>query len=814
MPVTRLRHISPLLTILAALALAAGIWWNSDLLRRLELPVYDRLLRWRPLPTPPTVMVIAIDEASLDARGDWPWPRHVIAEALRQLSAAGAAAVGLDLFWPRPEWNAGPETTGYDDRLRAALEESGRVILPLEIQAPDPGVLPMEPLPPRLPVPRRTTDLIRREPLVALPRLPGWPMHRTAPAMRIRTPWAPLAEAATALGHRQVAPDPDGRVRRVPLFIEAGGNWYPSQALLLAARLRGLTHQQLQIVRRTPGTSELRWGKTITPLDGGMHLNLGFPPPRGRPPTLPIQELLSRRIPPDALKGRIVILGLTARGTTTLYPTPWGEDLAAAELTALAAASLVSGPTAARPSWAFLLETAVLAYVLVFCLLAMPRIPLGVAAGILGGVSFTWGAAAAAVWMLQGAWLWLWPPALLAFIGLLLHGARGLQDTLRRQRLELNRTLGLAFQSRGLLDQALEKFLECPPGEPGVPPLLIGLALEYERKRRFSQAARVYAAILKGGRHREARRRLRRLEALAETGAPPAAGGLEARTRVLPEGIAPPTFGRYEVVRELGQGAMGRVFLGRDPRINREVAIKTLACTDVPPAEQEEIKERFFQEAEAAGKLAHPNIVTVFDVGEEHDSAYMAMEFLEGDTLAAHCQRDQRLPLARALEVVEEVADALAYAHARGVVHRDIKPANIMVLGDGRVKVLDFGIARIMDTARTRTGIVMGTPGYMSPEQVAGKQVDGRSDLFSLGIVFYELLSGRRPFPGENPATVMARITRTPHTPLREILPGLPPSCEGIVDKLLAKGLSRRYRSASRAVDDLRRCREALESRP
>jgi CHASE2 domain-containing sensor protein/predicted Ser/Thr protein kinase len=813
---TRLRYISPLLTILAALVLAAGIWWNSDLLRRLELPVYDRLLRWRPFPTPPTVVVIAIDEVSLDARGDWPWPRHVIAEALQQLSAAGVAAVGLDLFWGRPECNAGLDTQGHDDHLRTALAESGQVILPLEIQASAPGAPPMDPLPPRLPVPCRTADLIRREPLVALPlpRLPGGPMHRTAPATRIRTPWGPLAEAALALGHRQVAADPDGRVRRVPLFIEAGGNWYPSQALLLATRLRGLPHQELQIIRRTPGTSELRWGTVVTPLDGNLHLNLGFPPPQGRPPTLPIQELLSRRIPPDALKGRIVILGLTARGTTPLYPTPWGEALAPAELTALAVASLVSSPAAVRPYWASLLEMAILAYVLVFFLLAMPRIPLGVAAGILGGLTLTWGAAGAAVWVLQGTWLWLWPPALLALIGLLLQGARGLQDTLWRQRLELNRTLGLAFQARGLLDQALEKFLECPPSEPGVPSLLFGLAQEFERKRRFPQAARVYEAILKGGRHRAARQRLRQLEAFAGSGAQPAVGGLEVRTSVLTDGVASPTFGRYEIVRELGQGAMGTVFLGRDPRINREVAIKTLGYADVPAAELEEIKERFFREAEAAGKLAHPNIVTVFDVGEEHDSAYMAMEFLEGDTLAAHCQRDQRLPLERVLEVVESVAEALAYAHARGVVHRDIKPANIMLLGDGRVKVLDFGIARIRDAARTRTGIVMGTPGYMSPEQVAGKRVDDRSDLFSLGIVFYELLSGQRPFPGESLATVMARIARTPHTPLREIIPGLPPCCEGIVDKLLAKGLTRRYRSASRTVDDLRRCREALGSRP
>jgi len=181
---------------------------------------------------------------------------------------------------------------------------------------------------------------------------------------------------------------------------------------------------------------------------------------------------------------------------------------------------------------------------------------------------------------------------------------------------------------------------------------------------------------------------------------------------------AKPTFGRYEVIREIGRGGMGTVYLGRDPKINRQVAIKTLAYAEVEPAELPEVKIRFFREAEAAGNLSHPHIVSIYDVGEEHDMAYIAMELLEGDNLTCYCKRDNLLPIPRVLAILHEVTTALAYAHNQGVVHRDVKPANIMMLKNGHVKVTDFSIAQVVDASRTRTGVILGTPSYMSPEQV------------------------------------------------------------------------------------------------
>jgi serine/threonine-protein kinase len=289
-----------------------------------------------------------------------------------------------------------------------------------------------------------------------------------------------------------------------------------------------------------------------------------------------------------------------------------------------------------------------------------------------------------------------------------------------------------------------------------------------------------------------------------------AAAAKKATSFLLQNGAAKPTLGRYEILQELGQGAMGIVYLGKDPNINREVAVKTVNYADIPPDELSEVKARFFREAEAAGKLSHPNIVTIYDMGEDHDMAYIAMELLKGKDLTHFCQKGQLLPLKRVQEMIGAVAEALGYAHSQEVVHRDIKPANIILLDDRQVKVADFGIARVMSSSKTQTGIIFGTPNYMSPEQVAGKKVDGRSDLFSLGVVFYELLTGTRPFKGDNLTALLYAVSNTEYVPLEELAPKTPPCIIEIVERLLSKGVSRRYQSAAQLIKDLQSCQDAM----
>lgn len=268
--------------------------------------------------------------------------------------------------------------------------------------------------------------------------------------------------------------------------------------------------------------------------------------------------------------------------------------------------------------------------------------------------------------------------------------------------------------------------------------------------------------------------------------------------------------GRYEVVGELGQGAMGVVYKAKDPLIDRIVAIKTINL-GLALEEKEEYESRFYQEAKAAGRLSHPCIVTIYDVGKSGDVAYIAMEFLDGRELRDVLNESQRLPLDQVINIVAQVAQGLAYAHEKGIVHRDVKPSNIMVAQDGHAKITDFGIARMASAAvRTQTGMVLGSPKYMSPEQVMGRQTDQRSDIFSLGVVLYEMLTGQAPFTGENINAIMYQTLNATPAPPGTINPAVPDMLNFIAAKALAKGLDDRYQSASDFANDLLACRNIL----
>ena len=273
----------------------------------------------------------------------------------------------------------------------------------------------------------------------------------------------------------------------------------------------------------------------------------------------------------------------------------------------------------------------------------------------------------------------------------------------------------------------------------------------------------------------------------------------------------PLTLGRYRVLKELGRGAMGVVYLGKDPTIQRFVAIKTMRLDETDePDKLQDVKARFFREAESTGRLSHPNIVTIFDAGETGDLGYIAMELLEGTTLKDWSRKPKLLPFDKVISNVATVADAMDYAHQQGVVHRDIKPANIMVTKEQVIKIMDFGIAKMAMSTKTQTNIVMGTPTYMSPEQIAGKKVDGRSDIFSLAVVMFELLTGRPPFMADNVSALLFAIAQTPHPSLKAFRSDLPPAVKDVIDRALQKDPAQRYRRASDFAAALRSCAEGL----
>ncbi len=268
--------------------------------------------------------------------------------------------------------------------------------------------------------------------------------------------------------------------------------------------------------------------------------------------------------------------------------------------------------------------------------------------------------------------------------------------------------------------------------------------------------------------------------------------------------------GRYEIISEIGQGAMGVVYKATDPLIDRVVAIKTINL-GMAQDEKEEYEGRFYQEAKAAGRLSHPNIVTIYDVGKSGEVAYIAMEFLQGRELRDVLNDAAVLPVKQVLDIVSQVALGLSYAHEHGIVHRDVKPSNIMVIRDGHVKITDFGIARMESAAvRTQTGMVLGSPKYMSPEQVMGKTLDQRSDIFSLGVMLYEMLTGKAPFVGENINAIMYQTMNVIPAPPSTLNPAVPEMLNFIVAKALAKDLDARYQNARDLADDLRACRDSL----
>ena len=268
--------------------------------------------------------------------------------------------------------------------------------------------------------------------------------------------------------------------------------------------------------------------------------------------------------------------------------------------------------------------------------------------------------------------------------------------------------------------------------------------------------------------------------------------------------------GKYEVLGELGHGAMGVVYRARDPVINRLVALKTITSG---LADDANLLERFYREARSAGGLQHPNIVTIYDMGDENNLPYIAMELIEGESLEQSIARRTNLPIALKLTYALQACRAFDYAHKRGIIHRDIKPGNVMVGRESVAKVVDFGIARVLDTSKTQTGMLIGTFAYMSPEQYHGEHADERSDIWSFGVLLYELLSYQKPFTGHNPASLMHSICQEEPRPLLQVAPDCPRELEVIISRILRKSPGDRWQSMEDILLELEPVSKELQSR-
>lgn len=819
------------------LVFAAAALGRLGALEGLERTAYDIGVRGSDRLPNERIAVVAIDDQSIDNLGRWPWPRNIHAELLSTLASAGAKVVGNTILFSEPQVDPGlryierlrttyaasgaripalarqldeaREALDTDAVLAASLAASGNVVLPMTFELGEPQGNPDAPLPGF--VARNAVDNVT------------WPEGETdpiqpRPARAARTPpIARLGEQALAVGHLNQILDVDGGSRREALALRYYDQYFPSLALQVAARSLNLAPSDIQL-RLGEG---VRLGNLEIGTDPVLQMNTFFYTGRDHGPAFPVDsffDVYSGRIPAEKYRDKIVLIGASAAGVGKLTKTPVSAAMAPVETLAHTVSSILNEDFFVVPAWSVWAQLGAWLAITLYLTLLFPRLRAGIATGMSGVLLVGLLATHYTLMTNHSMWVPLMMPAAMLVVG---HGLLATKRYLVTERgklasdaesAESNRMLGLAFQGQGQLDMAFEKFRKCPL-DGTVMDLLYNLALDYERKRQFNKAGAVYRYMSEHDPDfRDIAKRISRSQAMEDTVLMGSAGSAGTGTLVLEgEGVQKPMLGRYQVEKELGKGAMGVVYLGRDPKINRVVAIKTMALAqNFEDDEVDEVKARFFREAETAGRLNHPNIVTIFDAGEEHDLAYIAMEFLKGQDLTQYTKADRLLPVDKVIKIVTQAAEALDYAHGENVVHRDIKPANIMYQADSEsVKLTDFGIARITDSSRTKTGMVLGTPSYMSPEQLSGRKVDGRSDLFSLGVMLFQLLTGQLPFKADSMASLMYKIANDAHPSPLALRPDLPPCLTSIIDKALAKAANDRYSRGAEMARNLRACAQA-----
>ncbi len=738
-------------------------------------------------------------------------PAAPIAKAYNQ--SALATRLVKDLATLNSKIAEAQGSLSMDKVLAEAMAKGPPNVLAMSFVPGQPAGRPSQPLPDYV-LKNALTHVVDR----VNARSSGWlpiPTQET-----VQYPIAELGMAARSIGHLVTTVDVDGANRFEPLVLQHFDEYYPSLALMLAA----------QALNLKPDDIEVRLGEGIAM--GGVEIgttsdlrmyNHFYGAVDGQPP-FPVDsffDVFTGKIPAGNYKDKVVLIGATALGVGNAFPTPVNPAMQPAESLAHAVSSILQQHFYTRPDWASYAEWVLILLIVAYLALALPRLGPGLGAALTGGIAVALLLTQLALMAGNAVWLKLAIPALLLVSGQLFMTVKRLRLTEKlkfsseAEGSESNKMLGLAFQGQGQLDMAFEKFRRVTPVDDKLLDLMYNLALDFERKRQFNKAESVFQHIAQHNpKFRDIEQKTARAKHLSETvilgggGSHPGGGMVLDATQKMEK----PMLGRYQVEKELGKGAMGIVYMGKDPKIGRTVAIKTMALSQEFEADElADVKARFFREAETAGRLNHPNIVQIFDAGEEHDLAYIAMEFIKGHDLTKHVKSSELLPIKDVLKYVAEAAEALDYAHSNQIIHRDIKPANMMLVeATQAIKLMDFGIARIADSSKTKTGMVLGTPSYMSPEQLSGKKVDGRSDLFSLGVTLYQLLTGNLPFQADSMATLMFKITNEAHPSANTLRPDLPASLNPILDKALQKDLAQRYGRGKDFAQDLRAALAAL----
>lgn len=812
-----------LITILV-LSLYAG---KYGFLEKLDLRMQDGMFKLRGAINPHgDIVIVGIDEKSLDQIGKWPWTQDKLAQLIYTISQGSPKVLVLDIFLPE---SVEEDTSGRTELLADEMHYAGNVILPIYFNLSNVGMSPIS-----------SPSAVQAS---AWAKADNLYLRNSASAKQIYFPDKLLLQSASDFGHINISYDPDDLIRRDPTLIEYDGYLYPSLSLQTARRYLGIDKKEIELM--TEGGISL--GDILIPTNKKKQMMINYHGPNLTFERVSALDVLTGETPLRVFSNQIVLVGLTAMESKTWVRVPSYGAMNEVERIANVIEDIVHHnflnhlPSVWNPL--------ILILIGIFCALVLPKVSLTYRMVILLVFLFV---VFNLNYILFSSFGILTKP-LYPILELLFFLA--VAPTIKPKRVETEEERGEFFgieeislkEKRGkdhiilqgegeqpkadvetktvseILESEKSESVLTEPADESTPAKIVTEDRRQEEKTMsisapptppLSEEATPSVSEPTPSRIRDQIGEKKETPVLSTPATPvlsqeitPSLG--EKKPKGVPEKSTDhlhlTQFGRYKILELIGKGGMGTVYKGLDPVLDRLVALKTIRLDFAVSAEEvSELKERLVREAKAAGKLSHPNIVTIYDVGEQEGLQYIAMEYLSGYTLESFIQKRSQLNYKIVAKIIMQVCAALNYAHQRGIVHRDIKPANIMLLEDFAVKVMDFGIARLATSSMTHSHVTLGTPHYISPEQLEGKPVDKRSDIFSLGVVIYELLTGEKPFKGDSISSLMYNIlNNTPALPsaLDEKNPLV---FDRIVSKAMAKNPEERYQDAEEIEKTLR----------
>jgi serine/threonine-protein kinase len=704
-------------------------------LEKLNLSIQDLMYDFRGSLSPgDQIIIVEIDEKAQKNAGEWPWHRDRLADLIYSISLAQPKVLFLDVFLPP---DVEEDTSGNTEVLVDLMAELDNVIVPMYFNLS--GVSLAQSGPP---------SWVLKS---ALKTSPG-EKHASFSALQIFYPSEKVGCAARDVGHMNIIKDIDDVVREEPLFISYQGNYYPSSSLQIAKNYLEARNDQLRIEDEKIVLKDI-----CVPISKKGEILVNYNGPVRTFRHISAWDVLSDKVDPQLFFHKIVLLGFTG-SNSTLIKTPVSDKMTSVERTANVVENIIHKNF--LTPWSFWFDILLLVVIGVFCAVVLPNVSLlfrmvtlTVSFFVVANFSFI-------LFSSIGVVTKPLYPILEVFLFLIATPAIKPKKT----------------------DQTKEQATLEPEREGANEIKETQISSELTTRTKAAEAATT---------QKEIKPATELLNLVAGQGKQP-----EKRKTTTQMDLS--QFGRYRILEALGKGAMGTVYKSEDPAIDRLIAIKTIRL-DFLASEDEvrELRQRLIREAQAAGRLSHPNIVTIYDVGEQGDLQYIAMEYLKGSSLDKLIRKKTELNYRIVAKIMIQVCDALSYAHRRGIVHRDIKPANIMILDDFVVKVMDFGIASSGASSMTRSGVAVGTPSYISPEQLQGKPADKRSDIFSTAVVLYEFLTRQRPFRGEDISSVMYSILNDTPPPPSTINERTPTIFDRIAAKAMAKNPDERYQDTS-----------------